>query len=244
MKIALAALGFINGNIEYNKNKILSTLDEYSGKADLVVFGECFLQGFDSLCWNHKKDLEVAVRKNSTVVLEIAECCKKNNIAVSFGYIEKDGTDLYSSQLFIGSNGNLVDNYRRISVGWKENEADCNYKEGNGFYTFNYNGIKFATALCGDLWYEENVRSMKELKADVVLWPVYTDFNFRQWNESEKLEYAKQASLCGDSVLYVNSVCMNVEAEEIARGGAAWFYKGSIKTETPAGSESLLDVEI
>ena len=52
MIIALAAVGFKNGDTAYNKEKILETMREYSGKADLVLFGETFLQGFDSLSWN------------------------------------------------------------------------------------------------------------------------------------------------------------------------------------------------
>ena len=45
MQIALAAAGFYDRNIEYNKNKIISILQQMRGKADLIVFGETFLQG-------------------------------------------------------------------------------------------------------------------------------------------------------------------------------------------------------
>lgn len=30
-------------------------------------------------------------------------------------------------------------------------------------------------SLCGDLWEEENVQSIKNLNSDLVFWPVYTD---------------------------------------------------------------------
>ena len=49
MKCALAAAGFINGDIEYNKAVLADTLGKCAGKADAVIFGEAFLQGFDSL---------------------------------------------------------------------------------------------------------------------------------------------------------------------------------------------------
>ena len=46
MKCALAAAGFINGDIEYNKAVLADTLGKCAGKADAVIFGEAFLQGF------------------------------------------------------------------------------------------------------------------------------------------------------------------------------------------------------
>lgn len=46
MKYALAAVGFINGDIGHNKAVIADTLEKCAGKADDVIFGETFLQGF------------------------------------------------------------------------------------------------------------------------------------------------------------------------------------------------------
>ena len=40
MKCALAAAGFINGDIEYNKAVLADTLGKCAGKADAVIFGE------------------------------------------------------------------------------------------------------------------------------------------------------------------------------------------------------------
>ena len=140
--------------------------------------------------------------------------------------------------------GKTIDNFRRVSVGWKEPVADSHYKEGDGFHKFIFEGKEFAVGLCGDLWDDQNVKSMKDLDAEIVLWPVYTDFNYREWNESIKNEYAEQAALFGHKVLYVNSVCLDREGHEIARGGAAYFQDGKIKRQTPAGEESILCVRL
>ena len=48
----------------------------------------------------------------------------------------------------------------------------------------------------------------------------------------------------GRKVLYVNSVCLDREGHEIARGGAAYFQDGKIKRQTPAGEESILYVRL
>ena len=244
MTIALAAVGFRNGEITYNKEKLIKIIREYCNKSDLILFGETFLQGFDSLSWEYDRDKEIAISADDSIIEEIREAAKENSVAVSFGYIEKAEDSLYSSQLTIGRDGKTIDNFRRVSVGWKEPIADSHYKEGDGFHKFRFEDKEFAVGLCGDLWDDQNVKSMKDLDAEIVLWPVYTDFNYREWNESIKNEYAEQAALFGHKVLYVNAVCLDREGHEIARGGAAYFLDGKIKRQTPAGEESILCVRL
>ena len=105
-----------------------------------------------------------------------------------------------------------------------------------------YKGIKFSTALCGDLWHDEYLEQMMNINPDVLLWPVYTDFNYKEWNEKIKYEYAERVSGIGSKILYVNSVCLDKEGDEIARDGAALFENGRIIDEVPAGKEDVLIV--
>ena len=241
--IALAAVGFKNGDITYNKEKIKTVIREHGlRQADLILFGETFLQGFDSLSWNYESDKDIAVTIDDPVIDEIRETAKDYSVAVSFGYIEKNGDSLFSSQLTVGKDGEILDNFRRVSVGWKEPVADSHYKEGDGFHTFRFEDKEFAVGLCGDLWDDGNVGLMKKLNADVVLWPVYTDFNYEEWNKTIKYEYAEQSARFGRGVCLVNSVCLDREGPETARGGAAYFLDGRIKYQTPAGEESILYV--
>jgi len=244
MNVALAAVGFRTGDIDYNKNRIIDALKKYSKVNDLVVFGETFLQGFDCLCWDFEKDKDVALEQHSAVIDEIRDAARSCGTAVSFGYVERDGDSLFSSQLTIGAEGEVVDNFRRVSKGWKEPVADHHYREGEGFHVFSLNGKSIAIGLCGDLWYDDNVRAMRALDADVVLWPVYTDFDFAAWNESIKLEYAEQAKGFGECVLLVNSVCLESDVPEIARGGAACFHDGRIVCEVSAGKENVLELVV
>ena len=150
----------------------------------------------------------------------------------------------YSSQITIGSTGEIVDIYRRVSPGWKLPEAGEQYLEGDCFHTFSYLGRTISVGLCGDLWFDENINEIKQLHPDVIFWPVYTDFNYNEWNTSMKYEYADQAGMLGGKVLYVNSFCMDKEEEEIARGGAVLFIDGKISHEVPAGKEDVLYVEV
>ena len=224
MKYALAAVGFINEDIEYNKAVLADTLRKCAGRADVVIFGEAFLQGFYGINFIAKHDTTVSISRDDMIIREICSMAKEYTIAVSFGFIEKDGDVFFSSQMTIDKNGQIIDLYRRVS---------------------HLLGREVAIGLCGDLWYEENITRLNELEPDIVWWPVYTDYNYLEWNNTVKFEYAKQAGKINAPVFYVNSVCMDKpDNREIAKGGAALFDKSFIKEELPAGNEGVLIVEV
>ena len=56
MRIALAAYAFKNGDIGFNLSQIERGFKDAHGKADILCFGECFLQGFDALNWDFEND--------------------------------------------------------------------------------------------------------------------------------------------------------------------------------------------
>ena len=102
MKIALAAVGFYERDIEYNRNKILKCLKENSGKAELILFGETFLQGFEVLDWKYETDQHMALSVSDSNIQMIRKAAEENALAVSFGFLEKAEDKIYSSQLTIG----------------------------------------------------------------------------------------------------------------------------------------------
>ena len=244
MKINLMSLAFRTKYVLDNKNIIIDVMKEYSHKADMLVFGESFLHGFEALSWDYERDKSIAIAIDADIINDIRRAAKENNIAVSFGMIEKHGEKLYSSQVTIGKDGNILDVFRRVSNGWKEPIADEHYCEGDGFHTFDFEGKKILVVICGDFWHDELVEEASMIIKDVVLWPVYTDFAPNVWNEEEKYEYAKQAALLKAPVLYVNSVCYDFDEDYIAKGGACLFDDGKIVQEVPSGAEAILCLEI
>ena len=244
MRCALASKGFVNENIQHNKNVIIDTMIKCSNDVDIVIFGEAFLQGFYGATFEIEHDEKLAINQNDLIIKEICSVAKEYKIAVSFGFIEKAKNCFYSSQITINSGGNIIDVYRRVSPGWKEEFANEQYREGNGFHIFSYMDRKIAIGLCGDFWFDTNINEVKQLLPDVVFWPVYTDFNYNEWNTSIKYEYAEQAGRIGGNVLYVNSVCKDKEGDDIARGGSVLFIDGKISKEIPSGKEDILFVEV
>ena len=83
MKIALAAVGFYERDIEHNRNKIIKCLKENSGKVDLILFGETFLQGFEALGWKYETDQHMALSVSDSNIQTIQKAAEENALAVS-----------------------------------------------------------------------------------------------------------------------------------------------------------------
>ena len=244
MKCALAAIGFINEDIDHNKAVMIDALMKCAGKADIVILGEAFLQGFDGVHFSVEQDKFIAIEKDDQIIHDICLTARENMIGVSFGFIERESDRFYSSQITIDKKGKIIDLFRRVSPGWKKPFACVEYCEGNGFHTFDFMGKKISVGLCGDLWYEENINSLNLLKPDMVWWPVYTDYHAMEWNTTIKYEYAEQAGKINAPVLYVNSLCIGkAEEHAIAKGGACSFANGVIVQEIASGFEGILVVE-
>lgn len=245
MKIALASAPVKNRDIEFNVGAMTDEMRKVGGQADLIVFGESALQGFDCLCWVYETDKRMAVELTDVPIQRMRETARQQGIAVSFGFIERIKDTLYSSQIFIGADGEIVDVFHRVSAGWREySKTDNHYTEGLHFRKFSYGGKTFATGLCGDLWTGGRPEEMNALGADIVLWPVWCDYPADEWDSKIKYEYAKQAALCGSCVLLVNPYCADEDAPDAASGGAACFCHGDIVKEMSAGDSGVLLVEI
>ncbi len=245
MKIALASSPAKNKDVAYNLTAMRLAIRQCSGKADLILFGESALQGFECLAWNYELDRRIAVSQDDPQITQLCHAAEESGIAVSFGYIEKHGETLYSSQLVIDENGEIIHNFHRVSPGWKEPYADAHYAEGAHFSSFPYKGRKFAIGLCGDLWNDGRPEEMKALGAEIILWPVWCDYPADEWNRRIKQEYAAQAALCGENVLLVNPYCADEgRSDADAAGGAVHFHNGAVAAEAPAGRSDILIVTV
>ncbi|MBR5789774.1 MAG: carbon-nitrogen hydrolase family protein [Lachnospiraceae bacterium] len=234
MRFGLCTYESKNNVIAFNMAQIERALKESAGKVDCVIFGEAFLQGFDSLSWDIEKDRKVAVSTDSAEFKKLKELTIQYKSAIAFGYIESAGEDIYSSCAVI-DNGELLHNYRRISVGWRERNVDKHYKEGMETAEFKLRGELLNIALCGDMWdYPE------KFKTDgILIWPVYCNYEVEDW-KTEEVEYAEQSKLAAKRVLLVNPMSKDPDSH----GGAFFFEEGKIKAKAPYDEETILIVEI
>ena len=237
MKIGLVSYEFKNGKIEYNIKKIEKAIISANGKADLLCFGETFLQGFDSLSWNYETDKDVAIAKDSLIMEKLKKLSEKYKIDLGIGYIEREKEKIYSSFIVI-EKGKTIHNYRRITKNWKEYSiTDEHYCEGEISDTFIYKNREFKIALCGDMW----ICPKKFKTSGILLWPVYCNFTKDEWENTEQYDSAKQSKLASNNVLLVNSITKD---EPISVGGAYYFKNGKIEKSLELDKEDILIVEM
>lgn len=232
MKIALAAYECRMNDIEFNIRQTERAL-AHAGDAELVCFGEAWLQGFSALTCVYETDLAMAISRDSPVMGRLRALTSKYNKALMLGYFEKDGPEIYSSYALI-EQGEIVHNYRRITKNWKDYDAANEfYKEGTDTEPFVFHGLEMNTALCGDMWIEPEAFRTN----GILIWPVYVNFDL---DESEAGEYAKQAMLAAGRALLIDPL----SEEPRSRGGAFLFEGGKVRARTELDQEALLIVDI
>ncbi len=237
MKIALAAVKIVDRDISHNLSQMHRCMEEAKANgADLVCFGEAFLQGFSALSWRYEEDREIALTASSPELTQIRRWTQEIGIDVLFGYNERADETIYSTCELV-ADGQVVHRYRRISKGWKEYwRTDAHYREGESVEAFDYRGHQCVIGLCGDLW---DFPEKFALGEELLFWPVYVSWTEEEWENGGKTEYAQQAGLCCKNTLYVNSIC-----DGDAFGGAAQFLDGSVQSEWPLFREGMLYVTI
>ncbi len=235
MKLALAAYECRNNDLVFNLRQIEKGMQAARGRAELVCFGEAFLQGFDALRWDYARDLTVAVPTDGEVFRQLKDWTLQYGVDLLLGYLERSGQDLFSSCALLGG-GKLLHNYRRISRGWKELRITGeHYREGEDTSPLRYRGRELRIALCGDLWDAPE----RFAPASLLLWPVYVNYALEEWPEAEQ-EYAVQAAAAAETTLMVNPLMK----EPCSHGGAFVFRAGKTLQRLPLDTEDLLIAEV
>lgn len=236
MRAGLVSFLCKNGDISFNMSQIERAMREVQGKVDLLCFGEAYLQGFDSLCWDYTIDKEMALGLNSETIGQLCNWTSAYGVALLTGYIERDKGCLYSS-CAVMEDGKILYNYRRITKGWKEyRKTDEHYKEGVEAGSFSFRNHEIRIALCGDIWDCPEKFKSKQL----LIWPVYVNFTIDEWNCKELAAYARQASSVAEHVLMINPI----DHAPQNHGGSFYFRNGKVMDRLPFDREGILIVDI
>ncbi|HQN59508.1 MAG TPA: NAD+ synthase [Bacteroidales bacterium] len=155
MKVALAQLSYIPGDIAYNSGKILTAIEEARRQgADLVVFSELAVTGYPPLDLLRRSDI---IDSSMAAIREIATHC--NEIAAIVGGPSPNtgdyGKELHNSAFFLHEgkikavvNKTLLPNYDIF-------DEERYFKAGDTFRPVELNGQKIAVTICEDIWYEQ-----------------------------------------------------------------------------------------
>ncbi len=168
MKIALCQINPIIGNIEYNKNKILTEYKKgIEAGVDLVIFPELALCGYSPQDLIEKEEFRQAVI-NATI--QIAEQSK--DVGLLFGTITEEfdnvGTGVYNSAVLcydgkiqFVQNKTLLPNYDVFDeVRYFESAKDV--------HNFKFKGEILGISICEDIWNDADYWKQRLYERDPV----------------------------------------------------------------------------
>ena len=240
MKLGLVSAYSHNNDAHQNIKTIVKYLSE-NHHLDFLLFSEAFIQGFNALSWNYDIDINIAIPKDSNIFNPIKEATKKYNISVGFGYYERDNKNIYCSYMIIDNCGNIINNFRRLSVGWKVvSRTNKYYQEGTKLIPFTLNNYNFMTIICGDLW-DDNIKgrvidTTLKNNIDIILWPNHLDYEIKQFNE-EIDDYKERSTDIKVPLLLIN------DHSNSSHGGAVIFKDNHILKYLEMGNVGVLEFD-
>jgi predicted amidohydrolase len=94
-------------------------------------------------------------------VASLQKIANQLSIAIVVGVSERDGSEIYNSQVLVNAKGNIAAKYRKThlyAVAPVE-EQTC-FAPGNEFTTFSLGGLQFGCSICYDLRFPELYRKL------------------------------------------------------------------------------------
>lgn len=225
MKIALAQLNPIVGNLNYNFNKIIYALQKaYSLKTDLIIFSELYLTGYPPLDllenpWFIKKIYSYIekIKKISKHFPEIA-------ILIGTPLISNKnfGKHLTNSAIVI-KNGNIIFQQNKTLLPTYDVFDEARYFEpADTIDVLELNNKKFGITICEDAWidfknvFNNNLYKINPVNilinkgADIIINISASPYYYGKF-EDRSNNFLKLRKLYNKDIIYVNQIGVNDE---------------------------------
>jgi len=196
----------------------LARINQYAAEASdhdmsLLLVPEASMTGYNISL--KERDLN-AQTANGKLRDNIATLCSKHQIAIAYGYIEKDGESYFNSVQLIDKTGNTVNHYRKTHL-WGDLDRTL-FQAGKSFSPIvHLDDWKVALLICYDVEFPETVRHLALQGAEVILVPTAL---MSPWTDVadlvvptrayENQVYLAYANYCGseNNIDYVGHSCI------------------------------------
>ena len=227
MKIIMAQLNFIVGDIEGNLQKILSAYLPVQNEDALMVCSELALTGY------YPQDLvtnENILARQESALQALTEATANHSCAIIVGFIARN-TRVFGKSLFnalaVLSDGNKVFEYhKRLLPTYNIFNEARHFSPGKNIGVFEFKGIKLGFLICEDAWArtesfkyaQDPVDELKQHLPDLVISMNASPNNLGKMAERIKI-VNRVASETKSPVIYVNQVGGN---DELVFDGASF----------------------
>ncbi|MDP3765161.1 MAG: nitrilase-related carbon-nitrogen hydrolase [Nanoarchaeota archaeon] len=234
MKIALAQINPIVGDIKGNTKKIISIIKKT--RADIVVFPELSITGYSpqDLLLKHN-----FVEENINALGKIAKNAK-NKIAI-VGFIERKDKHLYNSAAIV-KNQRLAEIHHKICLpNYTIFDEKRWFEEGDNATIFEFQGKKIGLNICEDIWFPETTKRQKDKGVELIInisASPYRKGKFEAIENTLKQRWEENKI----PIIYVNQV--GSQDGIVYYGHSMYFRDGKVVKKCKDFEEDILIVEV
>jgi NAD+ synthase (glutamine-hydrolysing) len=202
LKIALAQINFLVGNIAANVNNIIDAAvyarDQLN--ADIIVFPELAVTGYPAEDLLLRADF-IAAANNA--IYQLID--RVVGIALVLGFPEQDGDKLYNSAVVL-HDGVILACYRKQALpNYGVFDEQRYFTAGSQPCVFEFNGTFIGLTICEDVWKSGIIAATQQAGAELLLTLNASPFNSGKIHQREAVicEQVKAAQI---PLVYVNQV--------------------------------------
>jgi predicted amidohydrolase len=223
--VLLAQLCPAAGDVDANARRAADVITA-SPQADLAVFGELFLSGYDLATVR-----EQAVDARSDALAPVRRAAADARTAVLIGFVERgDGDELHNSVAAIDDEGRLVAVYRKAQLFGAERTA---FTPGDRLVVAPLAGRRIGLLVCFDAEFPELARALACAGADLL---VTVSANMEPYHADHELATRARALDNRLEHVYVNRVGSEAGTRFVG-GSRVIAADGSVRWEAPRDEE-------
>lgn len=183
MRIELAQLPCVDGDLDQNLQQALAAIGRCGADSDLVVFPETYLSGFPTA------DTVAALSQplDGPAVTALADAVRRQGVAAAIGLAEAagDGRFYNTTVLLTPEGGRQV--YRKVHM-WASDQGV--FSPGDRVVCGRWRDLRLGALICYDIEFPESARALAALDADLLL---VTDGNMEPYGPVHRRAIAARA---------------------------------------------------
>ena len=239
MKLFLAQLNNIVGDIEGNLNKAIDVLqDAKKLDSDLVIFSELFLSGYPPEDLVLKKSF-VSACKNA--LDSLITYSKEKELGVIIGLPIYEKNKLFNAAAVIDK-GQLIGFSKKVNLpNYSVFDEKRVFNKNNTPEIFNFRGIKLGIPICEDIWMDNVCKELKDQGCELIISPNGSPFDKYKINQ-RKIIIEDRVTEVKIPFVYVNQFGGQ---DELVFDGSSLVMNGNkeVVFEAPSWEENTSVVE-
>jgi predicted amidohydrolase len=210
----------IDENLKVIQRKAVSAADR---GADLIIYPELFLSGYNI----GRTVQDLAEPSDGPAFQNTSQFAREANIAILYGYPERDNESVYNSALLIDRKGTAIANYRKTHL-YGRYEKSC-FEPGDSLLIAEMEGLNIGILICYDVEFPEAVRSLTLAGADLVAVPTALMEGYcrvanhvvptRAYESEVFVAYVNRCGIEGDTTYCGRTCLVGPDGKEILRAG-------------------------